>query len=212
MANQSVYIKLPNHIKVNKEIIDIGDIAKIYSTDKDIAELIKNIRIPEIDTMKNSIYIVTSLKIIELITKEIDNIEINMLGNDDVMISYYKDSRNITLNKILYVFKIIFTCILIFLGSAFAIMAFNNDISIDKLFANIYYSITGKVSDNHTPLELGYCIGIPIGILIFYNHFCNHKITKDPTPIEIEMQRYENDIADTLISGIERKDCKIDVD
>lgn len=212
MEQQTIYVKLPNHTKVNHEKITLGDISSIYSPNSNLAKKIEKILIPEIDVKKNSIYVVTSLKVIALITERFPNVEITLLGSDDVMVSYYKDSKNKVKNKTLYIIKVVFTCILIFFGGAFAIMAFNNDIAIDHLFANIYFSLTGNISDNHTPLELGYCIGIPIGILVFYNHFCNHKITKDPTPIEIEMQKYENDIANTLISGIERKDCKIDVE
>lgn len=91
-------------------------------------------------------------------------------------------------------------------------MAFNNDITINKLFLQIHESITGITSDNHTLLEAGYCIGLPLGIIIFYNHFGKKKITTDPTPIEVEMRLYENDINTTLVEGVNRKDCSIDVD
>ena len=91
-------------------------------------------------------------------------------------------------------------------------MAFNNDISINNLFSLIFESISGRKSDNHTFLEFGYSLGIPIGILVFYNHFGVKKTSKDPTPIEIEMRLYENDISTTLIKGVKRKECNIDVD
>ena len=92
---------------------------------------------------------------------------------------------------------------------------YSNNKSIEascSLFSTLYENLTGLSSNNHTTLELGYSIGIPLGILIFYNHFGKRRITTDPTPIEIEMRLYENDINTTLIENITRKGENVDVD
>lgn len=60
-------------------------------------------------------------------------------------------------------------------------------------------------------LEYCYSIGLGVGIIIFYNHFGPKKLTKDPTPIEVEMRKYERDINQTLIDGHNRDDGKVDV-
>ena len=41
-----------------------------------------------------------------------------------------------------------------------------------------------------TEIEICYAIGMPVGIIIFYNHIGKKKITQDPTPIEVEMRKY----------------------
>lgn len=46
-------------------------------------------------------------------------------------------------------------------------MAFNNDVDVDKLFGSIYYWMTGKQSSGFTILEVSYSVGITIGILVF---------------------------------------------
>ena len=60
-------------------------------------------------------------------------------------------------------------------------------------------------------LELTYAIGLAVGITVFYNHFGPKKITKDPTPIETEMRKYENEINDALVDGHNREDGKLDL-
>jgi len=90
-------------------------------------------------------------------------------------------------------------------------MAFNNDVDTVKLFSQIYELVTGQKSDGFTVLELTYCIGIIIGILIFFNHFGKKKFTVDPTPMEVEMRLYENDIQTTLIETYSRKGKEQDV-
>ena len=43
------------------------------------------------------------------------------------------------------------------------------------------------------------------GILLFFNHFASWKITEDPTPIEVEMSLYEENLNKTIIQNGERK-------
>ena len=88
----------------------------------------------------------------------------------------------------------------------------NNDVDTTKLFGQIYELITGSASDGFTILELTYSVGLTIGILIFFNHFGKRKFTVDPTPMEVEMRLYENDIQTTLIEDFARKEKEMDVD
>ena len=98
-----------------------------------------------------------------------------------------------------------------FMGAAFSIMAFNNDVGVTKMFSQIYELVTGIKSDGFTVLEFTYSIGIAIGILTFFNHFGKRRFSVDPTPIEVEMRLYENDLQTTLIENISRKEQELDV-
>ena len=49
-------------------------------------------------------------------------------------------------------------CILIFFGSAFTIMAFNNDISISGVFEHFYKQIMGVDKPQVSVLEVFYCM------------------------------------------------------
>lgn len=90
-------------------------------------------------------------------------------------------------------------------------MSFNNDVSVDKMFEQISNKIVGNKDTGKKIIELGYALGLALGIIVFYNHFGPKKITKDPTPIETEMRKYENDINTALIDGHNRSDTKLDV-
>ena len=98
-----------------------------------------------------------------------------------------------------------------FFGSAFAIMTFNNDSGTPKLFEQIYELLTGMPKQGFTVLEMSYSIGIVVGILVFFNHFGKRKFSVDPTPIEVEMRLYENDIQTTVIAEYARKGQELDV-
>ena len=107
--------------------------------------------------------------------------------------------------------KTIFVCVICFCGAAFAIMTFNNDVSVTSVFGEVYRLLTGQESSGHTILELSYSVGLAVGIIVFFNHFAKWKINTDPTPLEVEMRLYEDNICKTVIQNDSRKERGIDV-
>ena len=88
--------------------------------------------------------------------------------------------------------------VIIFFGSSFSIMAFHNDIGLVELFAQIYEQVIGYEPEHVGGLEIGYSVGLAAGILVFFNHFSLKKRENDPTPLQVEMNKYEQDIEDTI--------------
>ena len=95
-------------------------------------------------------------------------------------------------------------CIITFFGAGFAIMTFNTDVDTPKLFANLYEEVTGQATDGFTELELMYSVGIAIGVIFFFNHFGRKKLSEDPTPIQVQMRIYEDDIDTTVMEELSR--------
>lgn len=206
---ETVYLKIGKCIEVDKNQVTLGDVAKIYATDKHITNKIKTIKIMNMNGQKESRFVVSILPIIQSITSLYPTIQIENLGEIDFVVERKsnKDSHNI--------WQWIKACIvwlILFMGSAFAIMAFNNDVSVEQMFAKFYESITGTSSDGFTILEVTYSFGLFLGITIFYNHIGKKKLSRDPTPIEVEMRLYEDDINHTLVEGTNRKEEHLDVD
>ena len=90
-------------------------------------------------------------------------------------------------------------------------MAFHNDIGITDLFNGIHEMITGVESSGYSVLEISYSVGLCIGIIVFFNHIGGKRITKDPTPIEVEMRIYEDEVNQTLIDYADRMGIEVDV-
>ena len=90
------------------------------------------------------------------------------------------------------------------IGEADFIITFNNDVDVGGLFSQIYTQVTGQTSGHFTVLEITYSIGIGLGVLFFFNHFGHMKITDDPTPMQIQMRLYEENVNKTLIKDIDR--------
>lgn len=72
--------------------------------------------------------------------------------------------------------------------------------------------LIGKKSNGFTILEIMYSVGLVVGILIFFNHFGKKRFTVDPTPMEVQMRLYENDIQTTLVEDAARRKDEIDLE
>ena len=203
-----LYMKIGRNIEVDKQDIYLSDVAKLECVNKEVVNRVKAIKLMHIPDEKNNRFVISVLKVIEMIHKIYPTLEINNVGEIDFIIDYEKPRKQPPLFSVL---KLLSVCIITFLGAAFAIMTFNNDVGVNQVFQEIYRLVTGETSDGYTILECCYSIGLTVGILVFYNHFGGKKITTDPTPVEVEMRLYEDDINTTLIEGVNRKDKHIEV-
>jgi len=59
-------------------------------------------------------------------------------------------------------------------------------------------------------LEISYSVGLILGVTIFFNHFGKRKVTLDPTPIEVQMRLYEEQVETTVIRNASRKESGVD--
>lgn len=210
--NETLYLKIPQNTIVTDRHVTLGDIAKMECTDASVVRQLKQKKIFSFQDVKkkqkNVFQVFSILKIIELIHEDYPNVDVTNEGEQNFIVEYIPNPDK---PKWLEVIKVTLLCIVIFFGSAFTIMAFNNDVSVPDIFSKLYLQIMGRESSGMTELEVSYCIGLSLGILVFFNHIGKKKITADPTPIQVEMRKYEQDIDTAFIENAGRKGHSIDV-
>ena len=208
-AQGKIYLKIDVHSLVTTEKVYLKDVSKLEGVEEELLFQIKEIELYEFEaTTKKQLVVFSVLKVIELIHKNFPDLDIEPLGEEDFIIEYKGRSTNkVWLEKI----KLAAICVITFFGAAFTIMAFNNDISINGVFERFYMQMVGNQKPQVTELEVCYSIGIALGILIFFNHIGRKKITPDPTPIQVELRKYENDMNETFIVNASRKGHSEDV-
>ena len=207
--NGMLYLKIDQNVEVDHADVTLGDVAKMECADETVKNRLKTMKLLKIRDEKSSRYVYSVLEVVRRIHEIYPGLEVQNVGEADFIIEYESPMHNRNRWSML---KVMLVCVTLFIGSAFSIMTFNNDVGIPKVFAQVYLLIMGKESDGFTILEIMYSIGIAVGILVFYNHFGGKRITKDPTPIEVQMRLYEDDVNSTLIEGCNRKETHIDVD
>lgn len=202
VEGSTIYIKGDQNVEVDSPKVSLGELLEIECVNKQLLAKVKTLHIVHLAKQNGQRSVVSVLQIIEKIHEAFPNAEIVNLGAPDIIVTYEKKQKN---SKIAEGAKIALVSIITFVGSAFSIMTFNNDVDITKLFTQIYEQMTGEVKTGLTVLEFSYSVGIAIGILVFFNHFGKKKFSVDPTPMEVEMRTYENEIQTTLIQNYERE-------
>lgn len=161
------------------------------------------------DAKKKQVQVFSVMKIIERILQEYPQAEVNNIGEKDFVLEYDPNQSSMRWVEIA---KVAGICLIVFFGAAFSIMAFNNDVSVTKIFSKLYMQVTGNESSGCTELEICYSIGLAIGVIIFFNHFGKKKITSDPTPVQVQMRKYETDVDTTFMENASRGGNTVDVD
>lgn len=180
--------------------VSIGEVADVAAPPevKEKVNAMKIFSVPEPD--KKGRYIITIIEIINKIWESYPNLHIQSVGDSDIVIEYQPKP---TKPKDVWEWvKVIGVCIIIFAGACIAIMTYNTDTSLGKTFIILNQMFTGEEVEQPFLFTIPYSIGITVGIIIFFNHIGFRKITEDPTPMQVEMKKYENDVEDCEIETI----------
>lgn len=204
-----LYIKGDQSQCFHKKTITVKDMAKIYCTDPDVKQGVERIPVAVFQRYPNDKVVISILRIIELIQQQYPEIVVINLGEQD-MILYYKEGKQ-EKKWILYL-KIVLICATAFFGAAFSIMAYNADISAHELFTKLYYLVMRRMPMGPNILQLSYSVGLAAGVIVFFNHVANRKLSDDPTPFEVQMRLYEENVNETFIIGAGRKEEELDAD
>lgn len=209
MAETIVYIKLDRNIEVQNEDVFLSDAGSIRCKDSTIAAKIKAIKIHKFHKNEQKRCVISVLKIIEMIENTCPGVIVDNLGETDVLVEWVSVNKH---KSRIQGWKAALVALVSFFGTAFTIMAYHNDIGIVDVFAEIHRIVMGQEPQGVTVLEIAYSIGLGLGIIVFFNHIGGRKLTKDPTPIEVALRKYETDVDTTLIDTAGREGKTIDVD
>ena len=193
-----IYVKIDKNVQVHDHTVYLKDIAQVTSADKAVENKVRYIKIPEAIKPGAGRHAMSIMEIIPLINQEYPNAEVVNIGEADFIITMEKKKQP---GKLISWSKTVFGALIAFFGAAFAIMTFNFDSSVPELFEKLYVQFVGGESDGFTILEITYSLGVGLGILIFFNHFAGKKFNADPTPMEVEMRLYEDDVDKTVIEA-----------
>lgn len=198
-----VYVKLSQMTKTGKRTVCVGDIGQVYCSDPAAAAKVKAIRAASFPkAVRRTAVCGDIMELIRLAQEADPQIQIVNLGETEYAVLFEPAPEG---SVVLQGAKTAFVALVAFCGAAFAIMTFNNDANVTDVFGTLYRLIAGRDAAGPTVLDASYSVGLAAGILLFFNHFASWKITEDPTPIEVEMSLYEENLNKTIIQNGERK-------
>jgi stage V sporulation protein AA len=87
-------------------------------------------------------------------------------------------------------------------------MNFHADVSMPLVHQRVYYLLTGKVEKNPLVLQIPYSIGVGMGLLVFFNHAFKRKFNEEPSPLEVEMFLYQQNINKCMVWNKEEQESE----
>ncbi len=195
--NKTIYVKCKSHSKVNQNKALLKDVAEVYCTDVNLANKAKVVTVTHLKEV-GSRKVLSVLYIMEQIEKALPGVTVESIGEIDIIVEWEKTPK-------WEVLKIAVVSMLAIFGTGFTIMAFHNDIGIRSVFEEIYNITGGTAPDGIGILEGAYCLGLYLGITVFFNHFGKKKFTADPTPVAVAMHNYEKDVNQAIVENADRR-------
>ncbi len=197
-----VYIRMRHRVqmKSNQEIY-VKDVAKVIGSDQIVGK-IENMLLYKVTKKDQNIVIIDFVQLIERIVEELPEIELQAFGPTQTIVEIVHDQKSMNIAFFLAVW------LLLFVGAALAIMNFHEDVSMQIMHQKLYQMITGKMERKPLLLQIPYSIGLGLGMILFFNYFFRKRFNEEPSPLEIEMFNYQQDLDRYVIMNENKESMK----
>jgi stage V sporulation protein AA len=140
--------------------------------------------------------VITALDVIKRIKMECPHVRIHLVGNNDCLVTV----KGKALKCWQRWFGVVLVSLILFFGSGMAVMNFHTDVSMPKVHQQIYWIVTGVELEHPLIMQIPYSLGIGFGMLLFFNHLFRKEINNEPTPLEVEMFLYQQNVNQYILA------------
>ena len=153
-----LYVKIAQNIPVAKRQVTFHDLATLHCTNKKVVQELNQMVFYTLPAHGPQKTMFTIAKVYEVIHQKYPNLKIENLGERDFVIDYEKPDEKEKQKKWEYV-RTIFVSFIVFMGAAFTIMTFNEDVSVADVFDKVYRLVLGQEKQGGSIIEIFYAIG-----------------------------------------------------
>jgi stage V sporulation protein AA len=189
-----LYIRLRKHARVHKgSIVYLGDIAQMI-TEPELEKELALLQVHQPCQKDGNRVLIDMMLIVRKVRDKYPQLQIEHFGEPHILLEIYTDTKPPNIVAIVLVWLILF------IGSGLAIMNFHADVSMLDVHRRLYELITGRRIDHPYLLQIPYSIGIGVGMVIFFNHLFKKKFNEEPSPLEVEMFLYQQNLNQYVIT------------
>ena len=170
----------------------IGDIAQLIGDDSSCSS-VEKIPLYQITKEDKNLIVIDVMHVIKVIQIELRDLEIQVVGPAQTIVEVQFPKKKLA--------PVYFVLIwfLLFIGAALAIMNFHEDVSMREVHQQIYKIVTGIDNPKPLLLQVPYSFGLGIGMVLFFNHLFKKRFNEEPSPLEVEMFNYQQDLDQYVI-------------
>ncbi|MEB1808746.1 MAG: stage V sporulation protein AA [Bacillaceae bacterium] len=188
MSELLVYIRMRHKVEVKaNQHVTVGDLAQVIAEPL-IQERIIHLPIHKVKPSDKNFVLVDVMKVIMSISEAVPGSDVQSIGAAHTILEVKMKSKRI--EPVYFVF----IWLLLFIGAGMAIMNFHEDVSMREVHQRIFTTVTGNEIAKPLLLQIPYSIGLGLGMIIFFNHVFRKRLNEEPSPLEVEMFKYQQDL------------------
>lgn len=199
-GKKRLYLQLSRHNEVQAGTVKLADVAKLYGPGPEEKKKLAAVELMYIEKEAFGRYTLSGGQIAQKLLSEWPQYETVILGDPELVLEYPRPQKKAGIKDWLWT---AFVSAAIFVGSAFTIMTFIRESNLDGLFEGIYDHLGMQGTADAHGIEISFAIGMGLGMLLYFNHFGRFRLQDEPTPMEMEMHQYIQDVEETVLENDE---------
>lgn len=189
-----VYVKLKGKVKYPPgTALRVDDVADIL-TDSPYESVIQGAVLHVLRIEDGNRYVVDMMHVIRAVRAVIPDADVHSIGEGQMLVEIESPKRPANLLLVAFVWLVLF------IGSALAIMNFHTDVSMQEVHQRVYELVTGHKNEHPFILQIPYSIGVGAGMILFFNHLFRKRFNEEPSPLELEMFLYQQSLDDYVLT------------
>jgi stage V sporulation protein AA len=199
VVEETIYIRMRHRVQIRPhDTVYLKDLAQIIAEER-FYPVLQELPIYQPSEEDNNIIIIDVMMVIRKITDVLQAIEVQTIGPTQSIVEVVYKKKGVSTPFFILIW------FLLFFGSALAIMYFHEDVSMQETQQRLYTIITGKVVEKPLLFQIPYSIGLGLGMILFFNHVFRKRLNEEPSPLEVEMFNYQQDL-DRYVTLTEHKE------
>lgn len=190
----TVYLRLRKNVKLPEgHNIRLGDIAQILAPGN-LEDVLGKLVMDRPEYQDGNRIIIDMLQIIRKVQHKVPGCNVEHIGEPHTLIEITGKEKKPSLVLFVLVW------LLLFFGSILTIMNFHADVSMPEVQVRLVEMITGARDEHPYVFQAAYSVGIGLGMILFFNHIFKKKWNEEPTPLEVEMFLYQENLNHYVIT------------
>lgn len=174
-------------------VLYIRDVAQLVGPESVVLAL-NAVAIRKTKANPNTVMVIDIMQVIDLIQKAYPEAHIQTYGDCECIVDVHDRPQQAN------VAFIVLVVLMLFLGSGLAIMDFHADVGMAHVHRVFYRMLTGHDTKYPYWIQVPYSLGLGLGMIVFFNRWFKKKVDRDPNPLDIEMQTYQDNVNKCVIS------------
>ncbi|MBO8163078.1 MAG: stage V sporulation protein AA [Brevibacillus sp.] len=200
---EPLYLRLRKRLSVKPgAVITIGDICQLYIDGRQ-EKRIASLPIYRVKPEDGDMIIIDIMQVIEKLRTVFPELALEIQGAAQIIVEVDRPRKTPNL------FLVACAWIVLFIGSGLAIMNFHTDVSMPEVHQRLYQLITGEQNRQPLLLQVPYSLGIGLGMVLFFNHLFRKRINEEPSPLEVELFLYQQNLDQYYLHHENKENQKI---